>query len=165
MSMDRRQFIKEATAISLAPAVLTGMGAGLLISESDGTKRYVLSCIQADVPTVNGRIYPHSVLEKAIEGAQERVNKGFFIVHRVPPEDGKSHLHHACGIVKKLELNTEGFITCDVYPLKLDLDYQMMDFVDQGSHDLFTVGIGDYEDDNIISSFEITSLFVSEKIV
>jgi hypothetical protein len=112
--------------------------------------------LTADKPTVNGRIYPRAVLEKAVAEAQEQIDKGYMLGRF----DGlDSDLRTVSHEVKKVWFEGDEVKAtvrvCDT-PAGLVLQEIMKD----GTPQLSPVGRGDVEEDGTVKDFSLTSVSV-----
>jgi hypothetical protein len=69
--------------------------------------KIVCDLIQADVPTLNGRIYSKKIMEQCIENTQEKIkNRQLFITQTDKPSPkGIVNLEDCCAVITELKLN------------------------------------------------------------
>lgn len=65
--------------------------------------------IKADQPTINNRIYPKDVLEKAISECQERISKRKFLL-QLCATGAEVDYRMSIGVITSMKLNDEGQI-------------------------------------------------------
>lgn len=75
----------------------------------------VVSCIEADKPTRNGRIYSKECMSKMVEMINEQASQGKMWVTNSLPEEPQTQLHDICMNVKKASLEED--------KIKIDVKY------------------------------------------
>jgi hypothetical protein len=117
--------------------------------------------IQADMPTVNGRIYPKEVLKKAIEECQEKIQKGQ-LFGTIGNNDGIDiNLKNISNIVNSIEMNDNGEVLAKLTFLDNDNGIITEELIKKGLGIFTMKAIGNFdENSNVKEISEIKSLYI-----
>lgn len=119
---------------------------------------------KTDTPSLNGRIYPKEVLEKSL--LEKLKNKGSIpiLLDRIPyPQsvDDSSLLFNKAGDATSYIIKPDGDITVDIIPLDTPKGVLLKRILD--TCEFTTDGLGDIDDNNVISNFILNYIFACQK--
>lgn len=107
------------------------------------------SNIRADTPTINGRIYPKRILEKALDDYKDRL----LLIHDYnDAKDGVVPYNKCIGICKDYEILDDEEISFYIKPINEDIN----------NYKIGLFGYGNVDDNNVITDFKPICLHVSK---